>query len=277
MTSSWNHGYKPKQSAAFLTTKLSAAGLSPKIFLVLGSGFRDVIASWDVVLEIPMADVPGYPAPKVLGHGTKLIGARVKSNDALVDVLIATGRVHLYEGYSVSTVTLPLFIAHELGIKSVVLTNAAGCVSNSVRPGNVVAISDHINLTGQNIAAAPSPDFKSQFVEMVNAYDRQWRESVCHETGIANGVYAGMAGPTFETPAEARMLRVLGADLAGMSTVQEVIAARICGQKVFACSFVTNEAGGTGVEHTDVLKSVATNFATIKQTLESAIRHATDS
>jgi purine-nucleoside phosphorylase len=271
MTMGSNYEYKHKQAAAFLRAKLSTAQLNPKIFLILGSGFRDVVASWDVALEIAMSEVPAYPSPNVLGHGTKLVGARVQCVQSKVDVLIATGRVHLYEGYSVHQVALPIFMAHELGIKSIILTNAAGSVSDHVKTGSVVAISDHLNLTGQNIAAALAPHSKSQFVEMVGAYDHAWREAVCKDAQINSGIYAGMLGPTFETPAEARMLKNMGADLAGMSTVQEVIAARICGQKVFACSFVTNQAGGIGVEHGDVLKSVAHNFENIKKTLESAI------
>jgi purine-nucleoside phosphorylase len=161
-------------------------------------------------------------------------------------------------------------MAHDLGIKSVILSNAAGGVSDKAKPGSILAIADHLNLMGQNVAGAMTPESSHQFVEMGNAYDATWRDRVCRDAGIDSGVYAGMAGPSFETPAEAKMLRILGADLAGMSTVQETIAARMCGANVFACSFVTNEAGGTGVQHTEVLKAVARSFNTIKKTLESA-------
>lgn len=241
--------------------------------MVLGSGFRDVISSWTIVTETNMGDVPGYPAPKVQGHGNKLIGARVRLNDMNHDVLIATGRVHLYEGFTAHTVAFPIFMAKHLGIPSIILTNAAGGLGDRAQPGSLMAISDHINLTGQNLAVAVNPELKSTFIEMVNAYDAAWRDQVVREAGISSGVYAGMLGPTFETPAEARMLKTIGADLAGMSTVQEVIAARICEQRVFACSFVTNEAGAKGVEHSDVLNAVALQRETIKRTLEAAIKY----
>lgn len=238
--------------------------------MVLGSGFRDVVKEWSPRIEFSMSDIPGYQCPRVEGHGTKLIGATLNIAGKKIDALIATGRIHLYEGYSVHATCLPIFMANEMGIKSVILTNAAGGISAKAKQGSIVAIEDHINLMGQNVAGAYSPDVSHQFVEMVNAYDADWRKAVVKEVGIATGVYAGMAGPTFETPAEANMLRILGADLAGMSTVQETIAARMCGQKVFACSFVTNESGGLGVEHSDVLKSVEQSFSTIKKTLEAA-------
>jgi purine-nucleoside phosphorylase len=238
--------------------------------MVLGSGFRDVVKEWSTRIEIPMSDVPSYPCPQVEGHGTKLIGARITVGTKKVDALIATGRIHLYEGYSAHSTCLPIFMAHEMGIKSIILTNAAGGISAKAKQGSIIALSDHLNLMGQNVAGAATTDLRHQFVEMVDAYNSAWREHVCRSVGIESGVYAGMAGPTFETPAEAKMLRIMGADLAGMSTVQETIAARMCGQKVFACSFVTNESGGSGVEHTDVLKSVAKSYDTIKQTLETA-------
>lgn len=242
--------------------------------MVLGSGFRDVVKEWSTRIEIPMSDVPAYPCPRVEGHGTKLIGARISLGDKKIDALIATGRIHLYEGYSAHTTCLPIFMAHELGIKSIILTNAAGGISPKAKQGSVVAIADQINFMGQNVASAITPEASHKFVEMVNAYDPSWRDAVCRDVGITSGVYAGMAGPTFETPAEAQMLRTLGADLAGMSTVQETIAARMSGQKVFACSFVTNESGGSGVQHADVLQSVAQSYGTIKKTLEAAAFYA---
>ena len=221
-----------------------------------------------------MSAVPGYPAPAIAGHGSKILIARVKIKDSDHDVLIATGRVHLYEGHSPFDVSLPIHIASDLGITNVILTNAAGGLSEQAKPGSLVVISDHINLTGQNAAATPMRAGATRFIDMVNAYDKTWREAVCGEHQLQSGVYAGVFGPTFETPAEARMLSRLGADLAGMSTVQEVIAARGNGQKVFACSFVTNQAGGSDVAHSDVLKSVQSNMKRIQDCLEAAIYNA---
>ncbi len=273
MTTTLNFGYKAQQAATYLEPKLSQTGLKPSVFMILGSGFRDAVKEWSTHLEIAMADIPGYPAPRVEGHGTKLIGARITLEQGKIDVLVATGRIHLYEGYTAHSTCLPIFMAHELGISNIILTNAAGGVSTKAKKGSIVAISDHLNLMGQNVAAASTPDGRHNFVEMGNAYNSAWRESVCRDSGIESGIYAGMAGPSFETPAEAQMLRVMGADLAGMSTVQETIAARMCGINVFACSFVTNEAGGAGVDHTEVLKSVSQSFGTIKKTLESAANY----
>jgi purine-nucleoside phosphorylase len=164
--------------------------------------------------------------------------------------------------------------AHELGIKDIVLTNAAGQLSNSASVGTVVAISDHLNLAGQNVACITPKSNPIQFVDMAGAYNSLWTKSVCEEMTISTGVYAGMLGPTFESPAEAKMLKILGADLAGMSTVQETIASRMNGQNVFACSFVTNVAGGTSADHSDILKSVKISANHIQKTMESVLKHA---
>ena len=271
MTSNWN--YKARQAAAFIKTKINQVGAKPKTFLVLGSGFRDAVNSWTVLGEMEMASIPAYPSPRVAGHGSKLVFARVKIGNLEQDVIVATGRVHLYEGYSPFDVSLPVMIAHELGLRSIILTNAAGGISEHAKNGSILAISDHINLTGQNVAAVDKTASSVQFVDMVNAYDSHWREQVMKDANIKSAVYASMAGPTYETPAEARMLKIMGADLDGMSTVQEVITARMLGLKVFACSFVTNQAGGMNVDHKDVLTSVKESFPIIQKTLEAAIRH----
>jgi purine-nucleoside phosphorylase len=271
MTSSWT--YKARQAATFIKTKIDHLGAKPKIFLVLGSGFRDAVNSWTVLGDLEMAVIPDYPAPKVPGLGSKIVFARVKTGNLEQDVIVATGRVHLYEGYSPFEVSLPVMIAHELGIRSVILTNAAGGISDQAQNGSILAIHDHLNITGHNAAAVDKNANSVQFVDMVNAYDSDWRNQVMKDANIKSAVYAAMPGPTYETPAEARMLKVLGADLAGMSTVQEVITARMLGLKVFACSFVTNQAGGMNVDHKDVLTSVKESFPVIQKTLEAAIRH----
>jgi purine-nucleoside phosphorylase len=150
------------------------------------------------------------------------------------------------------------------------LTNAAGGLTDKAKTGSLVAISDHLNLTHQNIAASSHPTQPVRFMDMANAYDQQWRQHVTNQTNIMTGVYAGMLGPTFETPAESNMLRTLGADLVGMSTVQETIAARLCDMKVFACSVITNQAGATGSDHASVLKLVESNARVITSVLEKA-------
>ena len=262
--------YKAKQAASFIGAELASKGLQPKIFLVLGSGFRDVVEQFNIKSRLLFAKIPGYPVPTVEGHGSELLTGQVETSKGNIDLLIATGRRHLYEGASAFEVSLPIFVAHELGIRSVILTNAAGGISENMKLGTVVAISDHMNLTGQNVAATSVPPV---FVGMDDAYCKPWRETVCQTVGITSGVYAGMLGPTFETGAEAKMLKILGADLAGMSTVQEVIAARMNGQNVFACSFVTNKAGEPSA-HGAVLAAVKASMQTIRKTLLAAVELA---
>jgi len=267
-----NLNYKAKQAARYIQSQLNEAGLQPKIFLVLGSGFRDAAEQFNIKIRIPFAKIPGYSLPTVEGHGSELIAAQVETRSGIKDLLVATGRRHLYEGASAHEVCRPIFTAHELGIDNMILTNAAGGISEGMKLGSVVAISDHLNLTGQNVAATSVPPI---FVGMDNAYCKPWREAVCRSVGITSGVYAGMLGPTFETRAEAKMLKLMGAEIAGMSTVQEVIAARMNGQNVFACSFVTNKAGDPSA-HDDVLGAVKASMQTIRETLLAAVEHAPD-
>jgi purine-nucleoside phosphorylase len=268
MTHTWN--YKAKQAANFIQTKLKPLNFNPKVFMVLGSGFRDAVNEWPTLLTIPISAIPSYPQPSVQGHGANLIASRLETSHAKIDVLIATGRTHLYEGRTAFEVCLPIFMAYELGIQNIILTNAAGGLSPHTPTGSVIVISDHLNLTGQNVAASTYPP---QFIAMDGAYDKIWRDKVCSDIDLKSGIYAAVLGPSFETAAEARMLKLLGADLAGMSTVQETIAARMNGQKVFACSFVTNTAGDSSSDHNDVLKAVEDSMPIIQKTLITAIEH----
>ena len=167
MTHSWN--YKPKQAAAYIKNKLSACGCQPRVFITLGSGFRDVADSWQSLAEIPMIEIPGYPAPTVPGHGGRLLAVRISFGSSTQDALVATGRTHLYEGRDPFDVALPVFIAHELGIKFIILTNAAGGLTEAAKTGSVIAISDHMNLTGQNVSASVSRDAPVKFIDMNNA------------------------------------------------------------------------------------------------------------
>jgi purine-nucleoside phosphorylase len=272
MIHSWH--YKSKQAATFIQKKLLTNNFSPNVFFVLGSGFRDVIKDWKVHSELDMKVIPGFPAPAISGHGSKLIAAHVHIGKKTFQVLVATGRVHLYEGYSPFDVATPILVSHDLGIKNVILTNAAGGLSPSLKSGDIVTISDHINLTGCNVGSATRDSQFLKFIDMQNAYDSKWRSKVGDPLKLSSVVYAGVLGPTFETPAEAKMLRVLGADIVGMSTVQEAIMARSLGQRLFACSFVSNVSGGPEVDHLDVLKSVEKQMPKIKTVLESAIVNA---
>jgi purine-nucleoside phosphorylase len=228
----------------------------PDCLVIAGSGFKDAI-KLDSRLDINMGEIPGYPRPKVHGHGGALSFGTCGSKS----VMLAAGRVHLYEGHRPTQVAFPVFLANALGCKSVVLTNAAGSVDPGIHPGSFVLLKDQINLTGRHFAPA---DFggRSDFTDMLNCYDPDWQKRVLDVAAIptAVGVYAGVTGPAYETSAEAKMLALLGANVVGMSTVLECIAARSLGMKVLGLSLVTNFAGGLSgtVDHKDVLK-VATS------------------
>jgi purine-nucleoside phosphorylase len=235
------------------------------VAVVLGSGWRpaaDELGTPDA--EVPVADLPGFAAPTVMGHGGTLRSLRVGGKR----VLIMLGRTHLYEGRGVAGVVHGVRTAAAAGCRTVVLTNAAGCLRDGVSVGQPVLISDHLNLT------ATSPLVGAQFVDLTDLYSPRLRALAKEiDPTLVEGVYAGLPGPHFETPAEIRMLRVLGADLVGMSTVLEAIAARAAGVEVFGLSLVTNLAAGvTGepLNHEEVLeagRASATRMGTLLKAL----------
>jgi len=218
------------------------------VAVVLGSGWRpaaDEIGT--AVAEVPMAELPGFTAPTVAGHGGTIRSLRVGERR----VLILLGRTHFYEGLGVAPVVHGVRTLAAAGCRTVVLTNAAGCLRDGIPVGSPVLISDHLNLT------ATSPLVGADFVDLTDLYSPRLR-GVAREIdpSLVEGVYAGLPGPHFETPAEIRMLRTMGADLVGMSTVLEAIAARAAGLEVFGLSLVTNLAAGvTGepLNHQEVL------------------------
>jgi purine-nucleoside phosphorylase len=225
---------------------LSKAQTQPKIGLVLGSGLGAFADQLTDATGIPYALIPGFPRSTAIGHaGQMVIG---KAGDVAVAAM--QGRVHLYEGYSAQEVTFPMRVFGRMGIGAVILTNAAGGINPKYQQGALVVIHDHINLQGHNPLVGPNDDrFGVRFPDMTQAYNRSYAKAAREEAenlGIAleEGIYAGLLGPSYETPAEIRYLRTIGADLVGMSTVAEVIAARHIGIKVLAISCVTNMAAG---------------------------------
>ena len=243
-------------AAQAVADALSAASdIEPRVLVVLGSGLEGVVASTEVSSAVSFGEVQGFPPPTVEGHaGRFVLGAA-----GGVPVLMMQGRVHMYEGHSPITVVLGVRAAKLMGCDTLVVTNAAGGVNPDFVPGDFMLITDHLNLTGSNPLSGPNIDeLGPRFPGMTEAYDRELQDlarEVAAEKGesIREGVYAGLLGPTFETPAEVRMLRTLGADAVGMSTVHEVIAARHAGMRVLGMSLVTNVAAGSEHGHAEVL------------------------
>ena len=214
--------------------------------MVLGSGLGAFADSLESPSVIPYSDIPGWPRSTAVGHAGKLVVGMVRG----VPVAALSGRVHLYEGYTAEQAVYGIRALGHFDIKSVVLTNAAGGINRDYKPGQLVLISDHINLLGQNPLTGPNDDSVGpRFPDMSEAYSKTCR-GVAHEAGkaigldLAEGVYAAVPGPSYETPAEIRYLRTIGADLVGMSTVPETIAANHMGLKVLGISCVTNHAAG---------------------------------
>lgn len=234
------------RAAAAITERTGVDGHD--VAVVLGSGWAAAVEELgDAVAIVPMAELPGFSTPSAQGHGGRVLSVRIGEHR----VLVLVGRIHAYEGHELSRVVHPVRAACASGVHTVVLTNAAGGLREDFTVGQPVLVSDHLNLT------ARSPLVGAQFVDMVDAYSARLR-ALAHEIDplLAEGVYAGLPGPHYETPAEIRMLRTLGADLVGMSTVHETIAARAAGAQVLAISLVTNLAAGmTGqpLSHDEVL------------------------
>ncbi len=231
------------RAAEFIFSKTA---LRPKIALVLGSGLGALADEFSSATKIPYAKIPHFPQSTAIGHAGKLVIGKVGA----IPVAGMQGRVHLYEGYSVKEVAFPIRVFARMGVKAVILTNAAGGIKREFVQGRLVVISDHINLQGVNPLSGPNEErFGARFPDMTSAYDRKFREMALGEgkrmgIGMDEGVYAALAGPNYETPAEIRYLREIGADLVGMSTVPEVIAARHSGIRVLGISCVTNAAAG---------------------------------
>jgi purine-nucleoside phosphorylase len=239
-----NDVYTSAESAAQFV--LTQSPLRPRIGLVLGSGLGGFADSLTDATRISYADIPSFPRSTALGHA----GMMVLGKAGTVAVAAMQGRVHLYEGYSAHEVAFPMRVFGRMGISAVILTNAAGGIDRSYSQGALVVIRDHINLQGTNPLVGPNDDrFGVRFPDMTQAYARSYRAIAKEEANrlgmtLHEGMYAAMLGPSYETPAEIEYLRRIGADLVGMSTVCEVIAARHMGIKVLAISCVTNMAAG---------------------------------
>lgn len=232
-----------KDSARYINDKLK---ISPEIGLILGSGLGVLADKIESAIELPYEEIPHFPVSTVAGHEGKLVFGTLGGKN----VLMMKGRFHMYEGYSDEIVIFPIRVMKELGVKSLIVTNAAGGINTSFQPGNLMLIQDHINFTGKNpLTGSNDDELGVRFPDMSEAYSKRLRsiaESTADELQInlQQGVYMGLLGPSYETPAEIRMLRILGGDAVGMSTVPEVIAATHAGLEVLGISCISNMAAG---------------------------------
>lgn len=234
---------KIQSAAEYIRAQVS---FRPTLGLVLGSGLGDYADTLEDAVRIPYAQIPNFPVPSIPGH----TGALVFGRKCGQEVVVMQGRIHYYEGLPQRQITLPIRVLAALGVKTVVLTNACGGVNLNFRPGDLMLISDHINLSGDNPLIGPNLDaFGPRFPDMSDLYTASLRRAIkqaAEKEGIAlqEGVYGMYSGPNYETPAEIRMYRTLGADTVGMSTVPEALVAGHCGLKVVGISCITNMAAG---------------------------------
>ncbi|MGA9472923.1 MAG: purine-nucleoside phosphorylase [Terriglobales bacterium] len=252
---------------------LQRTSLRPRIGLVLGSGLGGFADSLTDAARIPFHEIPAFPRSTAIGHAGQL----VIGNAGATPVAVMQGRVHLYEGYSPQQVAFPMRVFRRMGIRSVILTNAAGGINLNYQQGALVLIRDHINLQGTNPLVGPNDDlFGVRFPDMTHAYAKDYRaiaqeEAAKQGMNLHEGVYAALLGSSYETPAEINYLRIIGADLVGMSTAFEVIAARHIGIKVLAISCVTNMAAGIldqPLSHQEVMET----GERVKTSLEALLR-----
>jgi purine-nucleoside phosphorylase len=231
------------EAAAFIRT---TTDIRPEIGLILGSGLGVLGDELEDAVTIPYEDIPHFPVSTVEGHAGELLIGKLQGRS----VVLMRGRFHMYEGYEPELTALPVRVMKELGVTSLLVTNAAGGVNLDYKPGNLMLISDHINLTGRNPLVGPNDnELGLRFPDMSDAYSRRLRtiaKDAAAEIGVSvqEGVYVGLLGPNYETPAEIRMLRTLGVDAVGMSTVSEVIVARHSGIEVLGISCISNMAAG---------------------------------
>lgn len=268
-----------------LTAKITAAAeylqnrvsLRPTIGLVLGSGLGDYADTLEESIRIPYSDIPNFPLPTIEGHAGALVFGKKQGKT----VVMLQGRIHYYEGLPMREITLPIRVLAALGVKQLVLTNAAGGVNTAFHPGTLMLIADHINYSGMNPLIGPNLDaFGPRFPDMSDLYAADLRAAIrtaAEEAGIPlqEGVYAMYSGPNYETPAEIRMFRVLGADAVGMSTVPEALVAGHCGMQVVGVSCVTNMAAGVlplKLDHADVMESAARVHDTFQELMDIILR-----
>lgn len=267
----------PPRLDALVAAVRRRTNLRPRFGLVLGSGLGGLADALEDVVAIPFSDLPGWPPATAPGHAGRLLLGRLDG----VPVVMLQGRLHLYEGYDPGLVVQPVLLMGKLGAEVIVLTNAAGGVNPSYPAGTLMVIADHLNLTGHTpLLGQNADDLGPRFPDLSNAWDGNLRMRLHAASGaesvlLEEGTYAGLLGPTYETPAEVRMLRTLGADAVGMSTVLEAIAARWMGLRVCGVSLVTNPGAGytdQALSHEEVLAAAGVAGPRLARVLRRFLR-----
>jgi purine-nucleoside phosphorylase len=258
------------------TIQTTLDGRVPKVAIVLGSGLGGLASHVEDPVHMPYGPLPGFYPTSVVGHSGELVAGRLGGTE----VILQSGRFHMYEGHSAQDAALPVRVFAALGIDTLIVTNAAGGIRRTFQPGTLMLISDHLNHTGRNPLEGPALPGETRFPDMTMAYDAALRaraKQVAAGLGVTmeEGVYAGLLGPTYETPAEVRMLERLGADAVGMSTVVEVIAARARGMRCLGISLVTNPAAGTfagTLDHSEVMEVAGKAGETLAKIVEGVVK-----
>ncbi len=272
--------YSEKMSEAikFLSEK---TGQKPERAIILGSGLGSLAESIEDPIVIPYQDIPYWPRSTAPGHAGKLVFGTLEDTPTV----IMQGRVHYYEGYTMEEVVFPVRVLGELGIKSLIVTNASGGINTDIPPGGIVAILDHINFMGTNpLIGENNDDMGPRFPDMTEAYDREYIQKLEEAAKKENirlnkGTYIAFSGPSFETPAEIRMAEALGADIVGMSTVPEVITANHMGIRVCGISCVANAAAGISknkLTHQEVLDTMKNSSASICRLISAFLREISE-
>ncbi|MGG7164041.1 purine-nucleoside phosphorylase [Clostridium ihumii] len=250
---------KIRESVSYIESKLN---FKPEIGVILGSGLGDMADTIEEKTVIKYSEIPNFPVSTVQGHKGQFVIGKLKGKN----VIMMQGRFHFYEGYDIQTLALPIYVMKNLGVETLMVTNAAGGANTSFKPGDLMIIKDHINFSGDNpLIGKNDEEIGPRFPDMSEAYNREYAKvvkNIGEKLGLKlqEGVYMMFSGPTYETPAEVKLARLLGADAVGMSTVPEVIAARHCGMKVIGISCITNMAAGIldqPLNHEEVMETSA--------------------
>lgn len=248
-----------QNSTEFIKSKIS---FRPEVGIILGTGLGQLVQELTIAVELPYSDIPNFPVSTVKGHSGKLIFGQLAGKN----VVVMQGRFHYYEGYSMQQVTFPVRVMKALGVEQLFISNAAGGVNPDFAIGDLMILKDHINFFHDNpLIGKNEEELGPRFPDMSDAYDKLLFEkalqiAVANKIKVQQGVYLGLSGPTFETPAEYKMIRLLGADAVGMSTVPEVIVARHMGMSCFAISIITDlgiENKIVEITHEDVIREAA--------------------